>query len=335
MKTSFKTLLTLSAAVLLAACGGGDAAAPSAIPNLNTNPNLVATTEASFSNAGVFVPNASSSATFNLVNCKYSGDVVTSVNAGTATLIITANGNMTFNHPGDAVLALAPISRTLSASTASEAELQISASAGETSNRYSAYLLNVIGASGSKGDSVDEIRFNFNPSHDYINFPDPTSAQRVRYSTSGIELECGFANGTVMTSNFGNFNARIAAATAGIVTANQQNTTGTARNPLATLAYGYATWTNDRSGGTDRYSRLNFVTGQLLAGASASGVFTPIDIAAELLPSNGANSPFYSERKEGITKTIDFRVNGGIKNTRFDIISGTDLLPFANYNSLR
>lgn len=330
MRASFKTLLAISAAALLTACGGGGATSPT-----TQNQNLNAATDASFTNAGVFVPSAATSATFNLVNCKYSGGPFNSVNAGTASLIINANGNMTFSHPGEGALALAPFSQTLAADTASEAELQISASSGETSNRYSAYLLNVINASGATGAGVTEIRFNFNPGHDYINFPDPTSAHQVRYLTPGIELICSFSNPTVMTADFGNFNSRIAVVSSGILTANQQNTTGTALNPLATLAGGNATWTNARNGATDRYSRLNVATGQISAGTTSSGAFTPIDIATELLPANGANAPFYSERKEGNTKTIDFRVGGGIKSTKFTVYSGTDLFPFATFNGAR
>ena len=327
MKTSIHILTAICAAALLAACGSGGSlpassgAAPSPTPEPVPVPMPVQPAATSnVANLGVFVPSASTSVSFNLNDCRYTGATFTNVLAGNGngTLEINANGNMTFIHAGDGGLALQPINTTINASTAYQAELQISAEAGNTSNRYLGYLLDSVGGT--------EISFGFNPDHDYVAFPGSSNTHGVRFDGNQGSLSCMFVSNSSMTANFGDFNARIASIVSG-VNASQ------GAYPVATIANGFATWEN----GSNKYARINLSTGELSAGTTVNGTFTPANIASSLLPSNGNNSPRYEEKKEGSGYTIEFRENRNSRGTAiqgylFNVAGGFDLRPTNYYD---
>lgn len=312
MKNTINSLLAISAVAMLAACGGGGNSDQGNIPQTNTNTPAVAST---FANMGVFAPSGQS-ISMNLVNCTtfvFPGR--TPLIPSTATLVINATGDVTFNYAGSSSPLIAPVSQTISASNAVEAKLELSASPGFSENFYDAYI-------------EDNAGYQVNLRY----YPDGTGKYVIYRSSSApqTEITCDLDSSVVLSASMGNYNARIAAATAGITTANQFVAVSS-NFPTVTLASPSATWQNDMAD-ANVLTRLNINTGEVAVSTSAGGGFTVTDIGQLVLPANGSIEPNYSELfaadRSGRTYR-EFRYSDNLtidkRNFSFRITSGTDL----------
>ena len=328
MKKISSTLLAVSAAAMLAACGGGDDVvgvdpAPVA-PVAAVVPVVPTPTTPLIGNAGVFVPSNQSAARINLSHCRYTpqqASVQPITIGGFASLQIAPNGDMTFAQDGDTANSVAAISQTIVASSASEAKLEIAVTNSTTQQYdYNAGLID--------SNQTDAVQFQFDSNYGYTS-TGPVRSHNVDFRVGNTQFYCGIVSGAVVTANFGDFNSRIAAATSGI------------RSIRAPIAYPQLRvdipssclyeWQNHATNMT-HYIRLNASTGEISAATSAAGTYTPINLAGELITANGANRPAYKERKDSSGQYISFDTAqpGSIKNFSF-MVNANTLTPSPRY----
>ena len=318
MKKILGALLTISAAALLVACGGGSdtvATAP-AQPTAHAQPAAPAVPASASplaGSAGVFVASGQASTTISLIACTTSGvPARVALNPSTASLRIDANGDMTFTYAGSNSPLIPTLAQTIVSSTALEATLGVSADASSTTeNFYDAYL----------EDTNNNITLRF-----YLG---GTKRVQFRSNTPSIDVECNIDPTTVVSANFGDFNARIAAVTSGVTSVSTSSTSATFASPVAT-------WQNNSAQPLVQ-TRLNITTGVLERTPPLGGNFSPLQNIAQIIaPANGANEPSYSEvrgtDRNGPFQEISYSESpNGNNDFTFRVRSGTQLIPSARY----
>lgn len=285
MKKIFSVLLSISAAAMLVACGGGGGGGSggggSEAP-VTQNPNSPVASSQAFASPGVFVAAGAASRTINLVNCRerVSLGVLTPSNAS---IRIDANGDVTFTYAGGSWATqgggqVPAISHVIAAASSIDSEIRIGSAPGLTSNYYEFDITDA---------AFHSIRLSYqrsNPNPDLAFFDAPNS--------TSPDLDCELANGTVITGNFGDINARIAAITSGIT-----SVSAAVGQPSTTLNSPTLTWVN-HSSNSDIRARLNITTGAVSVANQAGNAFTTLNFSQLLDPANAANEPFYIEKRE-------------------------------------
>jgi hypothetical protein len=318
MKISIHNLTAICAVALLSACGGGGNSTPPANTQSPPQAETPVTPPAApaaqpLASAGVFVAAGQASATIGLSGCSTTGFPTRApLNPSTASLRIDANGDLTFNYAGSNSPLIPAINQTIVSSTADNAELYVSASQGFTENFYDANLEDT--------DNTITLRY----------YPDGTG-KYVQYnrSSTSINIECNIDPSVVISANMGNINARIAAVTSGVTAVSSSNTTTSFSSPTAT-------WQNSNTDANVR-AQLNITTGQVSVANQPGGVFTSLDIASLIAPSNGINQPGYSEQRgigrNGPFSEISYGDNDLNSNNRFffTVDSNSALIPRAQY----
>jgi predicted small lipoprotein YifL len=291
LKTSIHTLTAICAVALLSACGsGGSGIAPNApnnpvadspAPSPAPAPAPVAVAQ-TFASPAVFVAAGQASRTINLVNCRERVSLAV-LTPSDATIRIDANGDVTFTYAGGshsqgAGGQVPAISHVIAAASSIDSEIVIGSTQGVATNYYEFDIVDA---------GFHSIRLSYqrnNPNPDIASFDAPNS--------TSPDLDCELANGTVITGNFGDINARIAAITSGITSVN------TAVGQLSTtLNSPTLTWVN-HSSNTNIRAQLNITTGAVSVANQAGNAFTTLNFSQLLDPANAANEPFYREKRE-------------------------------------
>ncbi len=284
MKKIFSALLSISAAAMLVACGGGGGGSGGDGAPVTQNPNSPVASSQAFASPGVFVAAGAASRTINLVNCRERVSLAV-LTPSDATIRIDANGDVTFTYAGGnyspmggAAVQMPAISHVIAAASSIDSEIKMGLTPSLTSNYYEFDIVDA----GFHGIRLDYQRSTLGPDSASFDAPNSTSP----------DLDCELANGTVITGNFGDINARIAAITSGITSVSTA-----VGQPSTTFASPTLTWVNHLSN-SDIRAQLNITTGAVSVANQPGNSFTALNFSQLLDPANAANEPFYREKRE-------------------------------------
>ena len=316
--------LSVLALAALAACGGGDPAAPTSTTAAATatpagTAAAAPSTPLNAGSAAVFLAAGVTSATYNLNDCSYTGvdstgaTIAGGTTGGTASITIDRGNTIAFSYTGTnggTGVGNAPaINDSWSFRSARTQQFFIGRSlAGDSSYE--------IFADSLQGPAVNSINAIYSPSQS------PTTkgqGNRVGYTSganAGNELLCGYAVDPAFTPNFTDYNARIARAMTAVTGINNASAT-------RTFSAGVATWDNRRSGTMTPWARLNLSTGQLAASFAQNGSYTDFNIATAL--SGGTAEASYKETWTDGAVAFDIAQGTSLQKFKFSVNPATQL----------